>query len=104
MLLFFKFLFLYKNLDDVVDMVDGVRSIKLVKYEFFIYNFINKMKYVIGFIYLIVMIEGLFNKELKECLIVNRFINLQGGKNNNMVLDEYVEFLNRDSKIVCFGF
>lgn len=62
MLLFFKFLFLYKNLDDVVDMVDGVRSIKLVKYEFFIYNFINKMKYVIGFIYLIVMIEGLFNK------------------------------------------
>lgn len=28
MLLFFNFLFLYKNLNDVVDMVDGVRIIK----------------------------------------------------------------------------
>jgi len=42
--------------------------------------------------------------EQKERLIANRCINLQGGKNNNMALDEYVELLNRDSKNTCSGF
>lgn len=79
-------------------------SIKSAKYELPIYNFTNKTKYAIGSIHLIAMTEGLLNKELKERLTANISINLQGGKNNNMALDEYVELLNRDSKIACSGF
>ena len=41
--------------------------------------------------------------EQKEQLIANRFVNLQGGKNNNIALDEYLEMLNRDSKIASRG-
>lgn len=104
MLQLFKLTILHKNLDDAVDMADGARSIKSAKYELPIYNFTNKTKYAIGSIHLIAMTEGLLNKELKERLTANRFINLQGGKNNNMALDEYVELLNRDSKIACSGF
>lgn len=104
MLLLFKFSLLHKNLDDAVDMADGTRSIKSAKYDLPIYNYTNKAKYAIGSIHLIAMTEGLLNKELKERLTANRFINLQGGKNNNMALDEYVELLNRDSKIACSGF
>lgn len=59
----FKLILLYKNLDSVVDMVDGNRSVCFVKYELFVYNLINKIKYVIGFIYLIVLIEGIFLNE-----------------------------------------
>lgn len=44
-------------------MVDGNRSVCFVKYELFVYNLINKIKYVIGFIYLIVLIEGIFLDE-----------------------------------------
>lgn len=104
MLLLFKLSLLHNNLDDAVDMADGARSIKSAKYELHIYNFTNKTKYAIGSIHLIAMTEGLLNKELKERLTANRFINLQGGKNNNMALDEYVELLNRDCKIACSGF
>lgn len=79
MLLLFKLSLLHKNLDDAVDMADGARSIKSAKYELPIYNFTNKTKYDIGSIHLIAMTEGLLNKELKERLTANRFINLQGG-------------------------
>ena len=34
-------------------------------------------------------------------LIENRSVNLQGGKNNVMPLDGYVEIFNRERKIVC---
>lgn len=104
MLLLFKLSLLHKNLDNAVDIADGTRSIKSAKYELLIYNYTNKTKYAIGSIHLIAMPEGLLNKELKERLTANRFINLQGGKNNNMALDEYVELLNRNSKIACSGF
>lgn len=30
-------------------------------------------------------------------------MNVQGGTNNNIALDEYLEMLNRDSKIACKG-
>lgn len=66
----------YRNLDIVVDMVDGYRSVRFVKYEFFIYVKINKIKYVIGFIYFIFLIEGILDEEEKERLIVNRCVNL----------------------------
>lgn len=41
--------------------------------------------------------EGIFDDEEKVRHIANMCVNLQGGKNNNMALDEYVELLNRDS-------
>lgn len=78
MLLLFKISLLHKNLDDAVDMADGTRSIKSAKCELPIYNYTNKIKYAIGFIHLIAMTEGLLNKELKERLTANRFINLHG--------------------------
>lgn len=56
----FKFVILYKNLDIVVDMGDGERVVKLVKYEIFVYYLINKVKYFIGLIYLILLIFGIF--------------------------------------------
>ena len=104
MLLFFKLTLLHKNLDDAVDMADGIRSVKSAKYELPIYNKTGKIKYAIGSIHLIAMTEGLLNKEQNDRLTANRFINLQGGKNNNLALDEYVELLNRDSKYACSGF
>lgn len=66
----------YRNLDIVVDMVDGYCSVWFVKYEFLIYVKINKIKYVIGFIYFIFLIEGILDEEEKERLIVNRCVNL----------------------------
>lgn len=30
-------------------------------------------------------------------------MNIQGGKNNNIALDEYIEMLNRDTKASCTG-
>ncbi|XP_041361022.1 uncharacterized protein LOC121377183 [Gigantopelta aegis] len=50
------------------------------------------------------MTDGLLDPEKKERLIANRFVNTQGGKNNNRGLDEYVELLNRDSKVACPGY
>lgn len=63
----FKFLIIYKNLDIVVDMGDGERLVRLVKYELFFYNKINKVKYLIGFIYLIVLILciGIFFEDFR---------------------------------------
>lgn len=104
--LLFKLTLLHKNLDTSVDMGDGERSVRSAKYELPIYNITNKTKYAIGSIHLISLIEstGILNKDQKDRLIANRYINLQGGKNNNMALDEYVELLNRESKDMCSGF
>ncbi|XP_048251373.1 uncharacterized protein LOC125379194 [Haliotis rufescens] len=43
----------------------------------------------------------LLPKEQTERLVANRFINLQGGRNNNIAPDEFIDMLNRDSKIAC---
>ena len=104
MLLFFKLTLLHKNMDDAVDMADGIRGVKSTKYELPIYNKTGKIKYAIRSIHLIAMTEGLLNKEQNNRLTANRSINLQGRKNNNLALDEYVELLNRDSKYACSGF
>lgn len=56
----FKLILIYRNLDEVVDMGDGECFIRFVKYEFFIYYKMGKMKYIIGFIYFIVFVLGLF--------------------------------------------
>ena len=62
------------------------------------------MKYVIGSIHLTSLASGIISHQQQERLRANRFINLQGGKNHNMGLDEYVEILNRDSKFACSSF
>lgn len=99
-----KLTLLHKNLDSAVDMADGNRSVRSAKYELPVYNLTNKTKYAIGSIHLIALTEGILSDKQRVRLTTNRFINLQGGVNNNMALDEYVEFLNRDSKIACSGF
>lgn len=96
----FKLVMLLKNLDSVVDMGDGKRSVRSAKYELPIYNRTNKTKYSIGSIHLTALTSGLFSASQQESLIANRFINLQGGR-NNIALDEFVEILNRDSKVAC---
>jgi hypothetical protein len=103
-MLLFKLTMLHKNLDTAVDMADGERSVRSSKYELPVYNKTNKTKYVIGSIHLIAMTEGLLDEEQTDRLKANRFVNIQGGVNNNLALDEYVEILNRDSKATCSGF
>lgn len=101
----FKLVILHKNLDTAVDMADGPRSVRSASYELPLYNKTNKTKYLIGSIHLAALTkEGTLPCELRETLIANRFVNLQGGRSNNLALDEYVELLNRDSKIVCNGY
>jgi hypothetical protein len=100
----FKLVLLHKNLDTAVDMADGPRSVRSALYELPLYNMTDKVKYSIGSIHLTALTKGVLNAEQRDRLVGNRFINLQGGKNNNMALDEYVELMNRDSKIVCSGF
>lgn len=99
----FKLILLHKNLDSAIDMGDGQRSVRSAKYELPIYNKTNKIKYAIGSVHLTALTSGLLPPEQTERLVANRFINLQGGKNNNVALDEYVEMLNRDSKAACSG-
>ena len=87
-------------------MADGHRSVRSAKYELPIYVKTGKTKYVIGSVHLIELVENknILSKDQRDRLISNRSVNLQGGKNNNMALDEYVELLNRDSKVTCSGF
>lgn len=99
----FKLVLLHKNLDTAVDMGDGERSVRSAKYELPVYNKTNKTKYSIGSIHLTALTSGLLTGDKEESLIANRCINLQGGKNNNIALDEFVEMLNRDSKVACSG-
>ncbi|CAG2251711.1 unnamed protein product [Mytilus edulis] len=103
LLLIFKLTALHKNLDTAVDMGDGFRSVRSAKYELPIFNKTGKVKYTIGCTHLITMTSGTMPADITERLVANRCINLQGGKNNNMALDEYVELLNRDSKVAATG-
>ena len=93
---------LHRNLDSAVDMADGHRSVRSAKYEIPLYNKTNKVKYLIGSVHLTGMCMSL-PLHLSESLIANRCINISGGKNNNLALDEYVEILNRDTKDTCSG-
>lgn len=99
--LLFKLTLLHKNLDTAVDMGDGERSVRFTKYELPIYNRTRKVKYVIGSIHLSALTSGVLEEEQCERLVANRFVNVQGGRNNNIALDEYLEILNRESKIAC---
>lgn len=102
-LLLFKLTGLLRNLDTVIDMADGRRSVRSCKYELPVFNKTEKMKYVIGCIHLTALSEEILSEEQQERLVANRTINLQGGKNNNIALDEYLEMLNRDSKDIVTG-
>ena len=98
----FRRVALHKNLDSAVDMADGHRSVRSAKYETPLYNKTNKVKYLIGSVHLTGMCMSL-PFCLGKSLIANRCINISGGKNNNLALDEYVEILNRDTKDTCSG-
>lgn len=102
-LMLFQLTLLLKNLDSGIDMGDGQRVVRSAKYELPIYNLTNKVKYMIGSIYLTALTSGILPEHQKNRLIANRFVNVQGGKNNNISLDEYLEMLNRDSKVVASG-
>lgn len=103
--LVFKLTALLKNLDTAIDMGDGARSVRSAKYEMPIFNKTNKLKYVIGCVHLVDMSENphTLTSQQRERFIANRTINLQGGKNNNIALDEYIEMINRDSKNIVSG-
>lgn len=102
-LLVFKLTALLKNLDTAIDMADGRRAVRSAKYELPVFNKTNKLKYVIGCVHLTALSEETLSKEQRGRLIFNRTVNLQGGKNNNLALDEYIEMLNRDSKDIVSG-
>lgn len=99
----FKLILIHRNLDEAVDMGDGERSTRSAKYELPIYHKTGKRKYTTGSIHLTALVSGLFSPQQTERLIANRFVNVQGGANNNIALDEYLKMLNRDSKIACRG-
>lgn len=101
--MFFKLTLLHRNLDDAVDMGDGERCVRSAKYELPIHHKTGKTKYTIGSIHLTALVSGLLTSQQTDRLIANRFVNVQGGANNNIALDEYLEMLNRDSKIACRG-
>ena len=103
-MLVFKLIALHRNLDSAVDMADGRRSVRSAKYEVPIYNKTNKLKYLIGSVHLTALVSGTLPPNQTERLVWNRFINLGGGKNNNMAIDEYVELVNRDTKNTCSGY
>lgn len=99
----FRLTLLLKNLDSGIDMGDGERVVRSAKYELPLYNQTNKVKYVIGSIHLTALTSGILPHHQRNRLVANRFVNVQGGKNNNVSLDEYLEMLNRDSKVVATG-
>lgn len=103
MVLIFKLIALLKNLDTAIDMADGCRSVRSAKYEMPIFNRTNKVKYVIGCVQLIDLTEHTLIGQQRERLIANRTVNVQGGSNNNIALDEYLEIINRDSKNIVSG-
>ncbi|XP_056013603.1 uncharacterized protein LOC125669312 isoform X1 [Ostrea edulis] len=103
-MLVFKLVALHRNLDSAVDMGDGMRSVRSAKYEAPIYNKTNKLKYLIGSVHLTALVSGTLPNNQSERLIWNRFINISGGKMNNMAIDEYVELVNRETKNTCSGY
>lgn len=99
----FRLKLLLKNLDSEIDMGDGQRVVRSAKYELPIYNLTNKVKYMKGSIHLTPLTSGILPEHQKSRLIANRFVNVQGGKNNNISLDEYLKMLNRYNKVVASG-
>ncbi|XP_048770593.2 uncharacterized protein LOC125676812 [Ostrea edulis] len=101
----FKLVILHKNLDTAVDMGDGERAVRSAKYELPLYNKTNKVKYLIGSVQLTALTSnsGVLTEDQRQRLVANRFVNIQGGQNNNIALDEYLEMVNRDSKVACTG-
>lgn len=91
-------------MDSSVDMGDGPRAVRSAKFETPIYHKTNKTKYLIGSVHLTALVSGTLPAHQTERLIANRFINISGGQNNNISLDEYVEILNRDTKNTTSGF
>ena len=87
-----------------MNIADGNRSVRSAKYETPFYNKTQKTKYLIGSIHLTSLVSGTLPSQQTERLIANRFINLSGGKNSNMALDEYVELVNRETKNSCSGY
>lgn len=85
-------------------MGDGLRSVRSAKYKTPIYSKTNKMKYLTGSVHLTALVCGSLPMEQTERLVWNRSINISGGKNRNMALDEFVELVNRDTKATCSGF
>lgn len=100
----FKITVLHRNLDSAVDLADGKRSVRSAMFEMPIYNKTNKVKYLIGSIHLTALTSGILTDEQQQRLVSNRVVNIQGGKYNNIALDEYLEMLNRDSKVACSGY
>lgn len=82
---------------------DGGRCVRSAKYELPIYHKTNKIEYSICSIHTTTLSSGLLNPDQEERFIANRFANIQGGRNNNIALDEYIEMLNKDSKASCTG-
>ncbi|XP_056013220.1 uncharacterized protein LOC125660287 [Ostrea edulis] len=103
MCLLFKLTALLKNLDTAIDMADGHRSVRSCKYELPIFHKTHKTKYVIGCIHLTTLTEEILPEQQRERLISNRCVNIQGGTNRNIALDECLEMLNRDSKDIAKG-
>lgn len=97
LVMLFKLTILHRNLDSAVDMADGERSVRSAIFEMPFYNKTNKVKYLIGSIHLTALTSGILTDEQQQRLVSNRVVNIQGGKNNNIALDEYLEMLNRDS-------
>ncbi|KAK3108646.1 hypothetical protein FSP39_012456 [Pinctada imbricata] len=102
-MMLFKLVMLHRNFDSAVDMGDGSRCVRSAKYELPIYHKTHKIKYTISSIHTIAMSSGLLNPDQEERFIGNRFVNLQGGVNSNIALDEYIEMINRDTKASCTG-
>lgn len=86
----FKLILIHRNFNEAVDMGDGERCTRSAKYELPIYHKTGKTKYTIGSIHLTALVSGLLSPQQTERLIANRFVNVQGGANNNIALDEYL--------------
>lgn len=74
-------------------MGEGERCTRFTKYEPHIYHKTEKTKYTIVSIHLAALISGLLLPQQTERLIANRFLNVQGGANNNYIaFDEYAQY------------
>ncbi|CAC5407725.1 unnamed protein product [Mytilus coruscus] len=101
-LMLFKLILLHRNLDTAVDMGDGERVGHSAKYELPVYNLTNKIKYLIGSVHLTALTSGVLPPDQSERLIAYRFVNLQGGTNNNISLDEYLKDVEQGYKSNMF--
>lgn len=73
-------------------MGDGARSVRSAKYEL-----------PIGCFHLTTLTEETLSGEKGQRLIYNRSINIQGGKNNNLALDEFHRNAEQRQQITCEG-